>query len=222
MTNELEIKKQVEPVIHSALSIEIIDKESLQDAVDSLYKVKSVQKKVEEYWSPLNKKAYEHWKQILAKKKEMLEPLIKAEKIIKNKITAFEEWERKRAEEERRKMQAKLEEQARKERERLLKKADKIKSQELKETLIEQAEEIEAPEVHIESNTKVDGISYRTTWKAKVVNKKLFLEAALKDDNLLSFILIDEKKLNKIAQATKGQLNYQGIKFYSEKIVTTR
>lgn len=222
MNQELEIKKEVEPILATASSIKITNKNELQFASEFLRNIKTAQKKIKEYWNPLKKKAYEAWKQITAKENEMLKPLENAERNIKQKIAKFEFEERQRIEEEKRKLQAKLEAQARKERERLLKKADKLKTPELKEKLLEEAEQIEAPEIHIEADLKVEGISYKTIWKAKVIDKKTFVEAALKDENLLSFVLIDEKKLNKIAQATKGQLNYPGIKFYSEKIVSAK
>jgi len=111
---------------------------------------------------------------------------------------------------------------AEKERQRLLKEARKLKTTELKEQRQIEAEEIMANVVIVETNVpKVKGQSIKKVWKTKILDKKAFLAAALKDENLLSFIEIDISKLNKLASSTKGTMKYDGIQFYEESILSS-
>ena len=66
---------------------------------------------------------------------------------------------------------------------------------------------------------KVAGISTRTAWNARIVDKQAFIKAGGSDQNLLGFITVDQNALNKLAQATKGQLKYPGIEFYSSQVM---
>lgn len=145
-------------------------------------------------------------------------PLLAAESILKSKMLTFDREAQAKADELQKKLQAEADAKAETERERLLNEASNLKTPELQEQRLAEAEEVEAPVITVQSEApKVDGISTRKTWKARVVDTKGFILAATLDSNLQGFIMIDEKALNRVAQATKGQVSYPGIQFYQDE-----
>ena len=218
--NEIELRQELSPVITKAGSIQIYNAEDYEFAAGFLKEVKGAQKKVADFWAPLKKKAHESWKGLTAKEAEMLQPLQSAEETVKFKLLSFQREEEKKRLEEQRKLQAEADERARRERERLIKEAEKLKSPGLKEQRMAEAEMVEAPVITVQKETpKVSGISTRKVWKAEVIDKKAFLQAAVNDNNLVGFITVDLSALNRVAGATKGAVNYPGIRFYEEEIL---
>lgn len=219
-----ELEKEIHPVVATANGIQITSAEQYQYAAAHLTTVKTMQKKVkDEVIEPI----MDAKRKLEATRKKfydmLMAPLDEAEEILKNKQLEYNrEQERKRAEEQRR-LQAEADAKAERERQRLLKEAEKLKTPELKEERLRQAEEVEAPVVTVQSEVpKVQGQSFRKTWKAEVTDKKAFVAAALQDENLLAFLEIDMSKLNKLATATKGEISYPGIKFYEEQTLASR
>lgn len=214
---ELE-KEVVSPVIVAANQISVVNADQYQGAADFLKQIKDAQKKVADYWKPLKEKAHAAWKEITGKESEMLTPLKDAETTVKSKMLTFQQAEEEKRQVEQRRLQAEADERARKERERLLKHAESLKTPEKQEEYRQAAEEVVAPVITVETETpKVAGISTRKTWVAEIVDKKVFIAAAVNDPNLMALVEIDLSKLNKIAAATKGQISYPGVKF-SEKV----
>jgi len=212
------IKQQVDPVLVQEKSIQVVTADSYNLAAEFLKEVKAAQNKVTAFFGPLKKKSHDAWKAITTKEREVLDPLKTAEGSVKTKMLIYQNQQRMKAQAERDRLQAEADARAEKERERLLKEAANLKTPELQEQRLAEAEEVEAPVITVQTETpKVDGISTRKTWKAKVVHKLAFTEAAMNDQNLFGFIIIDEKALNRVAQATKGELNYPGIEFYQEE-----
>lgn len=218
-----ELEQEISPVVAKANEIVITNPQQYEYAASHLTLVKGAIKKVKEYWGPLCDAAHKSWKGLTGKRGEMLSPLEQAEKILKNKQIAYNQEQQRKAAEEQRRLQAEADARAERERQRLLKEAEKLKTPELKEERLRQAEEVEAPVVTVQTEVpKVQGQSFRKTWKAEIVDKKAFVEAALKDDNLLAFLEIDMSKMNKLAAATKGQINYPGIKFFEDTSMASR
>ena len=219
------IKQQVDPVLVQERSIAVTSAEGYGLAAEFLKEVKAAQKKVIGFFGPrsdkdigIKAKAHQAWKSIVALEKSLLDPLENAETSVKGKMLTFQREENRKAAAEQARLQAEADARAEKEREHLLKEAAKLKTPELQDQRLQEAEEVEAPVITVQSEVpKVDGISSRKTWKAKVIDKLVFVEAATKDQNLLGFIAIDESALNRVAAATKGEINYPGIKFYEHE-----
>lgn len=221
--NELELKQEITPVETRANEITVTNGEEYSEASNFLLKIKEMQKKVGEYWKPLRENAHKAWKSICDKEKEFTSPLQEAEHIIKGKMIEWQRQEEEKRLAEQRRLQAEAEERARKERERLIKQAEKLKTPVLKEQRLQEAEEVEAPEITLQTEKpKVTGISTRKLWKAKLEDKEKFIRAALDDKNLMPYIEIDMGKLNKMAAATKGEIEYPGVKFYEEMTIAGR
>ncbi len=221
--DELQLRQEVSPVVTEAYSIVVQNAQQYSGAAEFLKMLKDAQKKVKEYFEPMKTNAYQAWKEICAKENQMLDPLGKAEAEVKTKMLTFQREEEERRIAEQRRLQAIADEKARKERERLQKEAEKLKTPELKEKRMAEAESVIAPVIQVQPETpKIDGISTRSIWKAEVISKIDFVKAAINDQNLLALLGIDLAKLNKIAQATKGQISYPGIRFYEETIMASR
>lgn len=143
--------------------------------------------------------------------------LVDAERIVKKGMVGYiTEQERIRKEkEERLRKQAEAEERRKK---KLLedraKKAEAEGNAEKAEELRDKKEEVsvEAP-VLADTTETPKGVSYKERWTAEVIDFKL-----LPDEYKLS----NMSMLNKVAQATKGEVPVAGVKFNSEKEVASR
>jgi len=205
MDEETEEKKSIAQeaglIVQDATALSIQNDEQFHSASSMLREIKRVQKEVDEYFDPAIKKAYETHKAILDAKKKQSEPLKKAERIIKSKVNEYHaEQERIRWEEERKRQ----EELRKQEEERRLKEAVDTGD----ETILD--EPIVVPTVKLEDTTKHEGISYSEIWKFKVVDiSKVPAE----------YKVVDEKKVNQVVRAMKGNTNIPGIEVYAEKVV---
>lgn len=211
-----EIEQEVSPVVRAELDITVTDGINYGVAAEFLMELKAAQSKVVKFFGPMKQKAHAAWKEIVASESNVLNPLKAAEDSIKNKLLYYDAEEKRKAVEEQRRLQKIADAKAEAERQRQIKAAENLKTDSLREERLEEAEEVIAPIIHVQHDTpKIRGISSRTVWKARIVNKQAFIKAGGSDQNLLGFITIDETSLNRLAQATKGQLNYPGIEFYS-------
>jgi uncharacterized membrane protein YqiK len=179
--------------------------------------------------------------------KPALTSLKESEDAIKTRLLGYEAEQRRIAAEE----QRKLDEKARKEREALEAKAreERRKADEAAAELRRQEEEArkandlaravtlrnqadkvqekaEAKALNIESKAEqvqavkveayippVAGQYSKTVWKARVLDKK-----SVPDE----YKVVDQAMLDKMAQATKGQVPIAGVEFYSEQVMSGR
>lgn len=222
-TKELELREKViPPIVSHADAINVTNAEQYEGAALFLKEIKTGQKKIKEYWKPLREGAHSEWKLIVGKENDMLDPLNQGETLTKNKMLTYKKADEEKRKAEERRLQAAAEESARKERVRLLKHASKLKTPEKQEEYRQAAEEVEVPVVTVQSEVpKIQGQSFRKTWKGKVVDKKAFLEFVLKDDNLLYLIEVDKVNLNNLAERTKGEVEYPGILFHMDTIMAS-
>lgn len=67
------------------------------------------------------------------------------------------------------------------------------------------------------TTTKLDGYSQRVTWKARLIDKKLLIDAALKGNMLaMSMIEFNQSTANAHAKALKSEFSVPGIEVYKE------
>ncbi len=211
------LEQSVSPVIKSAAQMVVSNAQEYSGAADFLKEIKTTQKKISSYWKPLKEKAHEAWKIIVAKEKEMTTPLVQAEQEIKYKMITFTQEEEEKRRKYERRLQAESDARYEKERLKLLKQAGKLKTPELKEQRLQEAQEVEAPVITVQSEVpKIKGQSFSKTWKARIVNKREAVEAALIYEALFAFLEFDLSRLNRFAANTKGHVKCPGIEFYEE------
>lgn len=141
------------------------------------------------------------------------------ERDIKARLTAYRQAEeRKRAEK-----QAAADARARKEREKLEERAKKHAekgNEEKADALIETAIDVQPVAVQVAPVTK--GVSSRGTWSAEIIDKRAFIEAALKDKTVFACIDINLVKLNKLAVMLKEEFDVPGAKASKSTSVAIR
>lgn len=194
-------------------------------AMERLKVVKTVAKRITDFFRPMKQAADESKRKILDAEKQLAEPLATAEKLAKEVLLKYQLAEEEKRVAEERRLQAEAEEKARKERERLEKEAAKLKTPELKEERLAQAAAVVAPVVTVESRVQTSGSSLRSTWKANLVDMNALIQAAAGGNDLAkSFLMFNDKVADSFARNTKGAMACPGIEWKEEKglAVSTR
>lgn len=66
------------------------------------------------------------------------------------------------------------------------------------------------------------GVSTRTVWKAKVIDKSAFIRAAAGRPEIEALLSVNESALGQFARATAGKAPLAGVTFYDEPVVAVR
>ena len=210
--NVEDLKGEVLPVVRQADETAVQSAESYQAAGAFLKDIKTAQKRVVAFFDPLKKSTRAAWQAVLAREKEMLGPLAAAESGVKRKMGAWHEAQERIRREQERKLQSAAEAKARKERERLAARAAAASAKgqtEKAESLEDKAAEVVAPVIAVQSEApKVEGIKYRTTWKARVTKA---------EDVPREWLIVNDKALQSFARSTKGAVKVAGVEFYAEQ-----
>lgn len=187
--------------------------------------LKNAIKGVKERFAPVKKKAHDAHKSITAMEREVLEPFEAARDGLSGKILTYEREEKRRAEEERRKVEAeqrrKLEEARKKaEEERLARaiEADDTGNKKLADAILEEPEPVPvvatvaAPAPQI---ARVKGVSTVTRWKAEITDMKEFVEYVAKT-GAWHLIKVNQVELDKMARGMKEAWRFPGARAVSE------
>jgi hypothetical protein len=187
-------------------------------------------------------------KQSIAEIKALFAPpremLGQAERVLKNKIAAWQDAERKRiAEEQRRadeiarKERARLEAQAARAREVEQRKlieaisaqsaAEQARTEAARQRAADKADALElqahmivAPPV--EAPPKIEGVSTRKTWRAVVIDQGALVQAVASGDAPARLITVNQVELNKLARALQGDLKVPGVRAVCDESVAVR
>lgn len=209
--------RQAELMIVEARDIVIKTQPDYENAADILKIIKGRLKKLVDMRKAITIPLDEAKRKVMDLFRTPQQHYSNAESFLKEKmITYTDEQERvRKVQEEKLRKQAEAEEVRKKKAlEERAKKAKKAGKVEKAEELREKAEDVhvEAPVLAPRTETP-KGVSYKDKWYAVVVDKtKIPIEHM--EPNM--------QMLNKIAQATKGQLLIPGVEFKSEKIVASR
>lgn len=190
----------------------VIDSESTYRAASSfLLAVKDLQKEVLDFFKPLKAAAQDAHRKLCAAEKDKAEPLINVERKVKIRMLEYEtEQRRQKAEQER-----KLREEARRiEEDARLKEAARLEAegrQKEAERLIEAP--IFTPPVTVAPPTpKVQGVSYRETWSAEVVDLRALCRAVADGSVPTEYVTANMTALNARARADKGSFSVPGCR----------
>ena len=205
--------------VEYAKSLAIVNDDAFQTAGEFLREIKARTKQVTDYWADPKAKAAAAHKEIVAKEKAMTAPLTEAEAIIKRSMTVYqqEQLAKRRAEE------AEIRRKQQEERDRLLAEAaaaetaGNVVEAEVTLAMAEMVEDM-APAPVAPPPPKAQGISTRTTWKARIVNEKIVPPYA----NGVTIRPVDLSALNGIARLTKGTATIPGIEFYEDASIAVR
>ena len=85
-----------------------------------------------------------------------------------------------------------------------------------------QLPEMPAPTPVVPLVPRAAGVSTRTVWKARVVDKSAFIRAAAGRPEIEALLIVNEAALGQFAKATAGKAPLAGVTFYDEPVVAVR
>ena len=219
--NEQEIQSEVPALLEREATIVVKDSETYTTAATEMKGGKAMIKKIKDFFKPLKSKANEAHKAITQKERETLAPVEEFCKKIQGKMIAFQsEQDRIRREEE-----ARIREEQRK-REEEAKIAEAAEAEaagdvELAEQIIMEPVAV-APVVVPKKTPDVQGVSYRETWKAEVVDALALVKFVADNPTWAHLITVNTRELNNLARSQKTAMKIPGVRAYAEKSIATR
>ncbi len=214
------LEKEVSSVEMQAAAIVIRTDEDLVQAKQFVAGIKSVAKRVEEFWRPVWDASYRTYKTVVDRKKAMLDPLTNAEKTAKREISRYvTEQDRMRREEAER-----LRRLAQEEMERKLNEAAQAENKgdaagaEYALAEAEMYESAALSKVPVAAAPKVEGMSQRKTWAIDSIDlSQLPCEFA--------GVLLrpaDDKAIMNLIKASKGTIKIPGVKYKEDYIIAVK
>ncbi len=195
-----------------ARGIQICVPEQHLAACDLLLAIKALRNKAEEHHRPVIAAAHKAHQQALAALERIDGPLAEAEGLIKPKIAAYED-EQKRIEAEN---QRRADEKARREQEELLEAQvqqaeEQGASPEEVQAIIEQPIIVPRP-VTAPTFQRVAGVSTSVTWKAEVTDIRALCRAIGEGKAAQTLVLPNSTALNGMARALKQSFSIPGVR----------
>ena len=217
---EADLDREVTSIEQAASSFVIANDIDYASAGDFTKNVKSVQKKVEEYWEPMRESTYKAYKAVTDHKKEMLDPLKNAEKIMKKKMGDYNMLQEKR----RREQEEKLRRLAQEELDKKLAEAARAEAEgnvfdaEFAMAEAEVLDNLAQTATVTAKPLKTKGVSTTKAWAIKNIDlSKLPVEFA--------GVLIrpaDEKAIMQLIKATKGKIQIPGVEYEETVSISVR
>lgn len=182
--------------------------------------IKSMEKKVKNYWEPMRvstKKAYDD---VISHKKEMLEPLENAERIIKEKMADYtlELRRKQREKEEELKKLAQVEVDKKLDEAMELQANGDVSGAEYAMAEAEVMDGIATTSISTNVKPKADGISMTKTWKITSID----LSEVPDEINGALIRPVDMSAVMTLIKASKGSIEIPGIKFEESVTVNVR
>jgi len=226
-----ELETQALSLSSGASVLAVVDQVTLTAANGMLLAIKGLRKQIDETFNPIIDKAHQAHREALDQKKRHEEPLALAERTIKGRIGAYlQEEDRKRREAEAAAYRAeqeriRLEAEATRKAEEALRRAEAAEAKgetEKADAILNRAtasidKTLAAipvpPPAPAPRPITAPGISSREVWLFQVVDPSLIPR---------EYLSVDETKIRKIVQITKGGTNIPGVRVWSEKQIAAR
>ena len=214
------LDKEVSIYEHQAADVVIKSDADFSTAGDFAAEIKRMQKKVTDYWEPIRESTYKAYQDVLTHKKEMLKPLEKAEKILKNKMSAYydeKERQRKELEEKQRKL---VEEET----ERKLEEA--VQANISGDLAAEEAalQEAEYMEMLARTSTVIQQAPSSKNISAKRAWEIVSIDESVVPVDVAGFVIrpVDAKAVMNLIKATKGQIKIPGVVFKETSTISIK
>lgn len=198
------VELRVSQYLEEAQAVEIKDDDDYQYAGALLTQEKTLFRFVEDFYKPTKDAMNLAKAELMKNIKAHIEPLGKAEFILKEKRRIWREEQEKIRLKEQKKLLEKLKKE---EEERRLEEAIETGD----ETVLEEPIVVAPPP--IQAMPKEKGHSYSDLWHGEVVD-------ATKVPR--EYLMPDEKKIDRMAKATKGTVQIAGVKIWKEQIESVR
>lgn len=194
-----------------ARALVIHSPEAYESAAEMLKDVKGRRKSLDELRRTMTRPLDEAKSAIMDLFRSPAERLEQAEAALKRALIVYSDAQEKA----RRAEQARLEEAARKEREKLQRQADAAaaKGREERAAVLEAAAVAVVAPVSQAAAPKVAGVSFRSIWRAEVVDASLVPR---------EYLMVDQAKIDKVAAALKGDTVIAGVKVREDRVASSR
>lgn len=220
-TETTQLVESVEQLTHRAGSMEIQSQEDVTAAGDLLKALREREKELTEHRMSATRPLDDTKKRIMGWFKGPLDLISSTSKDLKGRVNQYlaaeENKRRKAAEAERKRVERLAAERAK----RAEAKGDVDRAEEIRQ---EAETEAELAGSAIAAPVKTEGVHTRTTYSARVTDKKAFLKAIVDGHPLAHVDLVKENtaELNKMARAMKTNLNIPGVTVVEDKQVVAR
>lgn len=215
------IVAELSPLVQQAREFSVTDVASDGLALERVRSLRAGEKRITEYFEPARKAADAAKKEILAARDGLIGPIAAARAIYDSKAAAFEAEERRKADEEQRRLQA----QAKKdEEERALMAA--IEADEAGDHA--EAEAIMSEPVSVATVTvapavaQVEGVSSQVRYSAEVTDLMALIQYVATRPEWVSLLEPNMPNLNRLATAQRKALSIPGVRAVDRVIRSTR
>lgn len=205
---------QAESYLNGAKNYVINDIHSFKRAAIMLQDIKQQKKEYDNLRKQLKKPIIEAGKNIEELFRKPIHFLHKAEEAYKINMLKYEKDERLKIEAEKKK-KAKTESQ-------LLEEAEIASAKGNIERFDNLMSDVTELNTNVVEMPKAEGISFKDNWKAEVIDINELIRAVVAGKAPPTLLKINETALSQVAKATKGTMQYPGIRFYNDKIVASR
>jgi len=201
---ENELKVEIQHLM--AKDIAVSNSEDFNYASEIVLNFTNLKKKINEYWAEPIRKAHEAHKALTAKRNEMLRPIEANEKIIRNRISSYLTEQKRKRDEEQRKIDEKRMRQEAAEKRKLEERAMRAEASgkiEKAESLRELKEDVYIPpaivvsEVNKTTRTDTGVVSAKTDIEVTITDVKELLMAITEGKAPVSIVDISKPKLKK-------------------------
>jgi hypothetical protein len=216
------LRPERDDLVSRVRAIEVIDTDSYQLAGGMLKGIKALRKRIAESCDPVIEKAHETHKAACKQKRDHEAPLIEAERLLKERIGAYDE----KIDRDRRLEDARLAAEARavEETARLAEavaleaagehgEAERVLSEPMIQT---------APPVAAIEKPKVAGISSSVVYRAEFTDLPALVRAIASGNAPIALIQPNQSAANQMARALKGEMHFPGIRIVKDRTVSSR
>lgn len=215
------IVAELAPVVQAAKLFTIDSIETHAAALDRIKRLRLGERAIEEHFARAKKAASDAHRQLVQSINALVGPLAEARSIYDRAALAFEQEQKRIAEEESRWLQEQARQQ---EEERAL--MDAVEAENAGDAAGAEAilaQPVAVPVVHVTPNVAtVAGVSSRTTWSAEVTDLLALVKYVAAHPEWLNLIEPNLPALNKLAQAQRRALAIPGVKAVDRQIRAAR
>ena len=215
------IVMELSPVVKAAQAFAVVDVATNTVALERVRDLRAGEKRIADYFEPARKAADAAKKEILAARDGLIGPIAAARSIYDSKAMEYEAAERRKAEDEQRRLQAEARKQ---EEERALMaaiEAEESGDPEASDAIL--AEPVSAPVVTVApAVAKVEGVTSRTTWSAEVYDFPALVKYVAAHPEWITFLEPVMPNLNRLAVAQREALAIPGVRAVSRSVRSVR
>lgn len=224
-----EVSASTDLILKEALDFKIVSPADLETSANILKTIKQKKKKIDEVRKSLTRPLDAAKKGIMDFFRPAENKLSEAENAMQKTILEFREMERRKAEEEQRKIAEEAKKRQEEELARIQKEQEEaemlgdsetVENLEIQKTVA--ATTVEVATVVTPEEPKLSGVAEVKRWKAVVTDKMALIKHIAETGQFENLIEFSNKELNALATATKGTIQIPGIEFKAERSLAVR